>query len=430
MEVLDDDTIESPLFEKPKFKHILGELNLSIEGAKDIRDMATFENPSVRRALIIVQKFLKDKKRICYGGMAINAHLPKSLQFYDFSKNLPDYDFFTPDPEKDVKDLINLFKKDNLPEIDAKLGIHKGTTKIYVAFTPVADITEVSCPFYSKLSKHSFVKDRIHYADVNFLRMAMYLELSRPMGEVERWDKVYKRLYLLNHSVPPIPCKNTKMKNITHKEYNILLKYITDNALIYASPSLESLYKNVSTSISQTPVIAYSSNTIHDVKELLKKLGPSYTVYKWEPKDEFIPFLLGILNNNKIVALFVEQSACHSYNTIVMQNKSENINNNLHIATLDTLITLYYSLGYVKGLEEFGNFTCLANTLTNISNKIRNGDIKSEFPLFSIECSGHQPSKESLLRAKKIRIQEFNKTRKISNASKSGSSGKSRNIRH
>jgi len=427
MEVLEVDEIQSPLFEKPKFKHILDELNSAVDNAKEIRDMATFENPAVRRALLLVQKFLKDKKRICYGGMAINAHLPPHLQFYDFSKNLPDYDFFTPDPEKDIRDLVALFKKDNLPEIDSKLGIHKGTTKIYVAFTPVADITEVSHPFYSKLSKHSLVKDRIHYADANFLRMAMYLELSRPIGEVERWDKVYKRLYLLNHSVPPTPCKKMKIKNITHKEYNILLKYIIENALIYASPSLESVYKNITTSISERPIIAYSSNTIHDVKEILKKLGPNYTIYKWEPKDEFIPFLLGILHNNKIVALFVEQSACHSYNTMVIQNKSENINNNLHIATLDTLITLYYSLGYVKGLEDIGDFICLANNLVSISSRIRNGEIKSKFPLFSIQCSGHQPSKESLLRAKKLRVQEFNKTRK---ASKSSSLFKTRNIRH
>ncbi len=33
----------------------------------------------------------------------------------------------------------------------------------------------------------------IRYAPPNFLRMNMYLELSRPAGDVSRWEKVFKR---------------------------------------------------------------------------------------------------------------------------------------------------------------------------------------------------------------------------------------------
>ena len=42
----------------------------------------------------------------------------------------------------------------------------------------------------------------ILYAPPNFLRMAMYLELSRPKGDVSRWEKVLKRLILLNKHHP------------------------------------------------------------------------------------------------------------------------------------------------------------------------------------------------------------------------------------
>ena len=41
-------------------------------------------------------------------------------------------------------------------------------------------------------------KDDIYYCPPNFLRMAMYLELSRPGGNVQRWEKILKRLILLN----------------------------------------------------------------------------------------------------------------------------------------------------------------------------------------------------------------------------------------
>ena len=40
------------------------------------------------------------------------------------------------------------------------------------------------------------------YASPNFLRMSMYLELSRPDGDISRWEKVLKRLSLLNKNHP------------------------------------------------------------------------------------------------------------------------------------------------------------------------------------------------------------------------------------
>ena len=53
--------------------------------------------------------------------------------------------------------------------------------------------------------------DNISYASPNFLRMSMYLELSRPKGDVGRWEKVLKRLILLNKHYPikEYDCKNT-----------------------------------------------------------------------------------------------------------------------------------------------------------------------------------------------------------------------------
>ena len=40
------------------------------------------------------------------------------------------------------------------------------------------------------------------YSSPTFLRMAMFLELSRPAGDVSRWEKVIKRLSLLNKHYP------------------------------------------------------------------------------------------------------------------------------------------------------------------------------------------------------------------------------------
>ena len=155
-------------------------------------------NPEIQKIIDIVETFLKKTKRMCYGGTAINNILPVESQFYDKSVELPDYDFFSPDPVKDAKNLADIYYKLGFTEVEAKSGMHPGTFKVFVNFIPVADITFVPKALYKSIKKHSIVKAGIHYAPPDYLRMAMYLELSRPKGDTSRWEKVLKRLLLLN----------------------------------------------------------------------------------------------------------------------------------------------------------------------------------------------------------------------------------------
>ena len=73
---------------------------------------------------------------------------------------------------------------------------------MFVNFIPVADITYLAPPIFKKISKHAIRVAGIKYSPPNFLRMLMYLELSRPNGNVDRWEKVLKRLTLLNKHYP------------------------------------------------------------------------------------------------------------------------------------------------------------------------------------------------------------------------------------
>lgn len=425
--------IKSAELEKPSIQVLLRTLDATIAEAKDIRNAAAFQNPALRRGLTIVEEFVKKKKRVCYGGMAINAHLPVSKQFYDFTKNLPDYDFFTPDAEGDIKEILYELKKEGLPHVEAKLGIHEGTTKIYVDFNAVADITDVSDKFYNTLYKRSYTYKGIQYADANFLRMSMYLELSRPMGEVERWDKVYSRLLLFNQFVPFLTrgCRATPLSSLSQAERNVILSFASEQGLIYASADLENIYKNEKgnfdtiLSRSRHPLIAYSGDGLRDVhtlKNILESVsGKGLKIYRWSPEDEFVPFLLGLVRDGKILALFVEISACHSYNTIAYKKS-----NLMKIASLDTLITLYFSLSFVKGLEGLAktSFSCLGNRLATLSAKTRDeGKEDSKFKAFPLTCMGHQPTKESLLLAKQQRIKEFKAEQKRRRTMKKKPSG-------
>lgn len=159
-------------------------------------------DPEVKKIIETVEKFISDKKLVCYGGTAINNILPEDAQFYDKDIELPDYDFYSDNALEHAKELADIYYKAGYEDVEAKAGVHFGTYKVFVNFTGIADITQMEPELFKAISKDAIVKNEIHYAPPNFLRMAMYLELSRPDGDVSRWEKVQKRLVLLNKHYP------------------------------------------------------------------------------------------------------------------------------------------------------------------------------------------------------------------------------------
>ena len=128
-------------------------LRQAVDNAETKEGHALIRNPEIKEIISIVETFLRSKKRICYGGTAINNILPFEYQFYDKSVELPDYDFFSPEPLKDAKDLADIYYKHGFTEVEAKAGVHAGTFKVFVNFIPVADITFLTPKLYKRLAK-------------------------------------------------------------------------------------------------------------------------------------------------------------------------------------------------------------------------------------------------------------------------------------
>ncbi len=160
------------------------------------------QDPKVQEIISIVEKFIADKKLVCYGGTAINNILPEDAQFYNKDIELPDYDFYSDNALDHAKELADIYYKAGYEDVEAKSGVHHGTYKVFVNFTGIADITNMEPALFNAISRDAIVKKDIRYAPPDFLRMAMYLELSRPDGDVSRWEKVQKRLTLLNTHYP------------------------------------------------------------------------------------------------------------------------------------------------------------------------------------------------------------------------------------
>jgi hypothetical protein len=317
--------IHSLTFKRKKVQDVFEILKDSIDEASDIRDQMLLKDTSIRTALNIVEDFLRKSKRVCYGGMAINAHLPSKLKFYDFSKTLPDYDFFTPNPDSDIKTLLKMLTSAGFTNVVAKLGIHEGTTKVFVNYNAVADITHIPEWMFKTLQKNAIKDDDILYADVNFLRMNMYLELSRPMGEVERWEKVYKRLVLLNSVKYPkvVKDKKTKMNKINHNIHTTIIKYIMEQDLIFAGAELEKIYSHPNTLNanyildSTNPVIIFCNSPESHLSILRKILMDENDSLElktkfWKPKSEIFPEMCAIMDKDSIIALFIQEQYCHA----------------------------------------------------------------------------------------------------------------------
>ena len=135
-------------------------LRNTIDKAGNIEGKKLLNNPEIVRIIEIVESFLKNKKRICYGGTAINNILPEEDKFYNKEIELPDYDFFSPDPLNDAKTLADIYYKEGFEEVEAKAGAHAGTFKVFVNFIPVADITFMDPKLYKSLIKSLAIEKR------------------------------------------------------------------------------------------------------------------------------------------------------------------------------------------------------------------------------------------------------------------------------
>jgi hypothetical protein len=398
-------------------------------------------NEDILLAVEVVEAFLRKKHRICYGGQAMNMHLPKDHKFYDPETSLPDYDFLTPDGKGDVEALTKALKAEGFTEVSNRQGIHEGTTKIYVNYIAVADITEINPLFYDIIKDRAIEMDGITYMDADTLRMMMYLELSRPRGEVERWEKVFERLLLLNRYVKPRICKAPKdtmltqaqHKSISAKLRQKILNYCMEDLKVLAGADIIDYYKyRLKKPVhvhwlfkAGGPVLFYSKAPEDDLKKLHDRTGGALIFKKYTAEAEFFPLVyIGYSNEAPAVAI-IQETACHAYNTIATDD-----GRTLRIASLDTLITLYLSFLFRSSLQDLflKPIGCMVEQMIGLQTLYRNRP-NAPFPFISIECSGHQKTFASLLREKAGRIKRMKKEtlkERFGSAYKSASASASR----
>ena len=395
------------------------------------------QSPEVKKIIGCVERFLREKKLVCYGGTAINSILPEKYRFYNNDIEVPDYDFYSPNALEDSKELADIFFNMGYNEVESKSGSHPGTFKVFVNFIPVADITHMDMALFSVLAAKSYIKHGIRYAPTNFLRMAMYLELSRPEGDVSRWEKVLKRLTLLNKVYPMklINCSrfememqnrnnmneakmpesnsnsNSSYKRPDKKIYDITQKVLMNSSVVFIGGFADILYskylpKSDRHKLSKQPEFDVLSNNPEELAKLIKLTlktngFENITIEKMPPIGEIILDHYKVAVNSNIVALIYKPTACHSYNTIKLNTQI------IKVASIDTMLMFYLAFSYAKRYYyNRDRLLCLAGILFYIQNKNRlsqTGLLKR----FGSSCYGKQETLESLRRDKANKYQEL-----------------------
>ena len=410
-------------------------LRNAVDKIQDDQKREEIKSGDIVPIIQIVEDFIKQKKLICYGGSAINNILPDDDQFYDKNIDVPDYDFFSKNAMKDAKKLADIFHKEGYNEIEAKAGVHFGTYKVFVNFIPIADITQLSTEIFDILFNESIIVNEIRYASPNFLRMSMYLELSRPRGDVTRWEKVLNRLVLLNKHYPiqSYTCKNIEVRRkFTNKQYKSQTKmlfntlknaFIREGVVFFGgfafglySKYMPRYFKKARNNQLDFDVISTNANkTAQYIKDTLKGIGITNTeIVHHESIGEIIPNHYEIKIQKDTIAFVYQSDACYGYNEYFDKVCKRKI----RVASIDTILYFYLAFQFTsRQYYDKERLVCLAQFLFVLQEKNRLKQI-GLLKRFSDSCYGTQETIQTIRTRKSEKFKTLQKTLKKNKKSK------------
>jgi hypothetical protein len=366
--------------------------------------------PEVRKMVKLLEDFLRKKKLICYGGIAINNILPLNSQFYDFTKEIPDYDFYSKTPLDDAKELADVYHENDFDDIEAKAGKHSGTFKVFVGVIGIADITFLEPEIFDNLAKEVVVKNGICYASPKFLRMNLYLELSRPKGMVNRWEKILSRLNLLNKFYPfqiqtRIQSRNAVSQNALLDRF--IFAFLIKHDVVFFGGYAFNWYAKEPQFASQSSQFDLLTEAYQELPQklmdYLKAKGFECTSEEKSAIGEILPEHTVILYKTAIICRMYKPIACYSYNEIIVDYT------HIRLASMQTMIMFFFAFQFANDVEEYDKerILSMAEVLFNIeqTNRVeKNGLLKR----FNVDCYGNQQSLYDILKKKKeLKKQKF-----------------------
>ena len=181
----------------------------------------------------VIINFIKDKKRIVYGGYAQNELIKKKNPDDDFYKDCrADIEFYSPEPIKDLIELVDILNEMGIFSVKGDEGVHPETYKLFANFENYCDISYMAKNIYDNLP--TITVDGVKMCHPHFMLVDGFRVYADPMSSYFRLDKTFKRFSLLEKHYP-IPEYNLKLQyfqKIPLKDNMEILDYIRHNIIM------------------------------------------------------------------------------------------------------------------------------------------------------------------------------------------------------
>ena len=261
----------------------------------------------------------------------------------------------------------------------------------------------------------------------------MYLELSRPNGDVSRWEKVFTRLQLLNkyHPLRVQGCEtgdygrgirtaafgSSSAKGLEDVMTPSIRKVIVDagikaRAVFMGAQAIE-LYtsrfkKPASVALPKVAMPYYiisekPSSLAKKIRAGLKTIGVKSSIKNVAAVGEIVPVRVQIMVDDAAICTLFETTACHAYVATKVHGKE------LRIGTVDTILSFYLALAYSNIPRKDAQFLQCASQYLFILQNRHTLERKGILKRFVLACYGHQ---KTLAEARADRGEKFKSLKK------------------
>ena len=351
----------------------------------------------------IIKHFIKSKKRIIYGGMAINASLPENEKIY--SGENYDFDIYSSCPKRDLIEIINELNKLDLPYLSGMESGHPGVYKLFIYFMPILDITYL--PKYIIDEIPTFESHGFIYPQPSFLKNDILLSLTNNIYSSYRWEKDYGRYKLLNTNYPferPTGFSCERNSSTINQKIKFILEFIKnkvqDETIITLSYAYL-LYKKENELIDLFKLASSFVTVYHPEPEKLINIFQNSVsknailkIKKYEPFLRYLPMSYEIYWDDvetPVFKIYNSQGLCIPYHTL-QEVKIVSLGKLL----LDVKINEF--LNQIKK-KDTKFYACMAYEIDRMNRTT--DDLTSIFSLMNNKCLGIQAEEGFLIQNKK-----------------------------
>lgn len=173
----------------------------------------------IKKISSIIINFLKDRKRKIYGGYALNLLIKEknSADAIYTDEDIPDIDFYSPEPINDLVQLSNIIYKSGFNNVMGREALHKETYSIKVNGQLYSDITYVPKNIYNRMPYREI--DGLNVIGPEFM-MIDYYRMMTDFTSYWRIEKAVNRFYLLQKYYP-LPYINSPI-TLPRQEANVI----------------------------------------------------------------------------------------------------------------------------------------------------------------------------------------------------------------